>query len=46
MKRVSGRSRLMLRCHDTTNIRRKERKKERETIRRVPNNRYRECMNM
>ena len=29
-KKVPGRSRLTLRCHDATNIRRRERKKERK----------------
>ena len=36
MKRVPGWSRLTLKCHDATNVRRRERKKERETIRKVP----------
>ena len=35
-KRVPERSRLTLRCHDATNIRGRERKKERETIKKVP----------
>ena len=35
-KRVLGRSGLTLRCHDASNVRGKERKKERETIRKVP----------
>ena len=39
-KRVSGRSRLTLRCHDAANVRGREREKERETIRKVPNNKY------
>ena len=39
-KKVSGQSRLALRCHDATNVRGREREKERETIRKVPNNRY------
>ena len=30
MKRVSGQSGFTLRCHDATNIRRRERKKKRE----------------
>ena len=40
MKRVPGRSRLMLKCRDATNVRGREREKERETIRKVPNNKY------
>ena len=39
-KRVSGQSRLMLKCHDATNVKGRIREKERETIRKVPNNRY------
>ena len=35
MKRVLGWSRFSFRCHDTTN-RKKEREKEKETIRKVP----------
>ena len=57
MKRVSGWSRLTLRCHDATNVRESERKKEKETIRKVPSSWYIkiyknegmyawECMNM
>ena len=40
MKRVPGWSRLTLRCHDATNVRGREREKERETIRKVPTNKY------
>ena len=36
MKKVLGRSGLMLRCHDATNVRGRERRKERETIKKVP----------
>ena len=39
-KRVPGWSRLTVRCHDAINVRGRERKKERETIRKVPNNIY------
>ena len=39
-KRVLGWGRLTLRYYDATNVRRREREKERETIRKVPNNKY------
>ena len=39
-KRVQGQSRLTLRCRDATNVRGRERKKESETIRKVPTTRY------
>ena len=35
-KRVLGWNRFTFRCHDATNVKERERKKERETIRRVP----------
>ena len=37
-KRVPGRSRLILRSHDSTNGRGREKEKEREVIRKVPSN--------
>ena len=39
-KRVSGQSRLMLKCRDANNVKGRIREKEREIIRKVPNNRY------
>ena len=56
-KRFLGRNGLTLRCHVATNVRGSERKKETETIRKVPSNKYikiyriegtyaGECMNM
>ena len=39
-KRIPRQSRLTLRCHDATNVRGRERKKERETIRKVPRSLY------
>ena len=35
-KRVPGRNGFTFRCHDTTNVRNKERGRERETIRKAP----------
>ena len=39
-KRVLRRSRFTFRCHDATNARGREKEKERETIKKVPNKKY------
>ena len=39
-KRVPRQNGFTFRCHDATNVKGRIREKERETIRKVPNNRY------